>query len=201
MSYEKYIFLCGLSLLVLCCTSRHLEPAAYRKWVQDNENGLLQERQIEDIVFRAQYKPADYVILREYKDKLSDSLLKARREELKGMHYLDLKLSVAGPAKDILKYGVSTENELYQRMYYFSFGFQDDLYLLDGEKKIPCSLYHFERSYDMAPERTFVLGFAGEEADNGKDLLLVIDSPELGVGTVKLRFSKDNLNSIPELKP
>jgi hypothetical protein len=179
------------------CNEKHLSPKEYSAWVKDYKNGLHKKKIIDDLTFDAQYKPVDFILLKE--GILSDSKQgEERKKELKDFYSFNLNIS--DREGDFIKGNVSSEEELNRRQYYFSFSFRNDIYLMEGENKIPCTLFHYERSYDLKAAKTFVLGFKKEIANSEKDKTLVIDSRELGLGIVKINFDYKDFNKIPKIK-
>ena len=68
-----------------------LSPAGYASYVQNLNNGLLQEQSINDLTLKLQYKPVDYVAVQELrKESISKSEVEPLRKELNGMHYFNL---------------------------------------------------------------------------------------------------------------
>ncbi len=181
-----------LSGMILACNSS-LPAKDYIRWVRDIRNGLHKQKQVGEYVFDIQYKPSEYSSLTER--AISDSSNKQS-----DMVYLTLKLKVQqeGKPTDILRYKLGSEKEYYDRLYYYSFRFVNDLYLLNGDEKIPCSVFHFERSYDLSAYRTWIIGFYTHLKEN--DLILVIDSPQMDTGPVRIRWNRTDLLSVPELE-
>lgn len=183
MKVSKYLIWVWIGLSA-CNTA--LDKEGYLTWVKDYQNGLHKRKQVGDYIFDVQYKP---LLLREIqKSKLTtpfhSQAIKDRKEE---MLYYDLRISLEGDKTDILKYGTSDEQAYNQKLYYFSYHFQEDIYIEQGGKRFDCELFHFERSYDLTNTRTFILAF---EMPRGTEspITLVIDSQILNLGPVKISF-------------
>jgi hypothetical protein len=191
---SKYLV---LALFITCAAcNKPLPPDQYLKWVSDQEHGLHREKVIGDISLDVQYEPYEYMLIKqgEYNSGVQKKLSKAKDDLL----YFKLKLSANDRKSDIFKYNVSSEQELYQRLYYFSYKFQEDVHLESGGKIIPCKLFHFERSYDLTSERSFLLAFDNKNIN--EDITLVIEPRELETGPVKIKFDKEDFQSIPQIK-
>jgi hypothetical protein len=196
--YQRLVWVPFLALMLGGCGPSQLPPVEYARWISDYAHGIHKKKEIKPYVFDVQLKPHDFIILNEFRGQINDSAsYMKRKRELGGMQYFDLKISSAGG--DLIKSGASSEAEYQQRLYYFSFDFQKDISLMDGDKMLPCGLFHFERSYSLSATRNFVLGFQGGGSEEN-DKTLVIDSEVLGLGTVKIKFDKDDLSEIPQLK-
>jgi hypothetical protein len=98
---------------------------------------------------------------------------------------------------DIMSYQANSLGEQQNKIYYFSYTFQEEIYLEKDGKKIPCSLYHFERSYNLSSKRSFMLGFEIPKESRDKESTLVINSNLLNTGPVKFNYL---MNDLPKLK-
>lgn len=185
-------FVISLCLLFTAC-SKQLDKSDYIRWVQDYENELHTQKVSSDFVFDLQYQPASYLAL------ISNEPVTSLSEDDGDMQYYVLKIAMQRAAgdTDIFTYNAPTGAEKQRRIYYYSYLFQNDLYLEEGGKKLPCLLFHFEQS-GLTGSGTFVLAFErSSHEDPVKESTLVIDSPQFGSFPVKLKVSKQN---IPLLK-
>lgn len=199
--YIHFILLALFGCLLLgSCGKAQLAPADYVAWVNDASNGLYKEKQVQPLTVSAVYKPIPYVIANEKRsNQIDPTEYQQRKEELAGMQYVTLKLGIIGEQKDITNYEVQTDADLQERLSYLSFAMQKDIQLIDGQDTLACALYHFERSYDLTPQRTFVLGFE-KKSTLATDKTLVLNLPYFNTGPIKLAFKANDLQAIPELK-
>jgi hypothetical protein len=172
-----YLF---LSFSIIACS---LDSNSYKKWLVDEKNGWKIKKQVAEYIFDIQAKPTIYRQLANpiEKDSTDTNL------------YFDLSITVANQEWDLLKYNTTTEQEYHQKSYYFSYTFQKDIFLEIAGKKYPCTLFHFERSYDLAKKRTFVLGFDVGTFTENYESTLIIDSEVLPVGILRIAFSPQKL--------
>jgi hypothetical protein len=178
-----------------------LTPTEYVSWMRNPVNGLWKSKTIEDLEFSAQYKPYEYIAcLEEKKSEMKDSIVKRKLSELEGMDYLDLRITIKEGQGELLKHKLSSVAEYNNRINYFSFKMQKDISLVVGKDTIPCSLFHFERAYDVAPYSQFVLGFSQNKKRELSDMTLVIQDQIFHKGIIKLSFSESDLLKIPKLK-
>lgn len=186
---SRFLIVVLLGICLAC--SQVLDKPAYMSFVSSYEHGLHQKKEVGDYVFDVQYKPTAYKALQESPAKASMEQLATfiKEDSLDGMQYYDLKIGVKGNQIDILKFGAANEQAYYQKLYYFSYEFAQDIYIMQNGKKLPCKLFHFERSYDLSPMRTFILGFE-KPAGKEQTRTLVIDSNLFGTGAVKILFEE-----------
>ncbi len=187
---STYLLVYGLILGVLSC-SQSLSQEEYMAWVEDYENGLHIAKTLGDFSFDLQYKPTQYVLFQEGVSPEGENL-----SVDDNMQYYTLVIGLNNKNIDFIDSGIS-EQERAEKLYYYSYLFQNDIYLEENGQRLPCLLFHFERSYDLKTSRTFVLAFDNPNPGS-KKTQFVIDSPWLNVGPVKFYVDKNN---IPELKP
>lgn len=179
-----------VACIVLCifgsCTGK-LTEQEYIDWVKDTDNGLRQVKHLSPYVFDLQYQPEDMLRLK----------VRKRGGDFSGptgtQQYL-LTISVEDASIDFIDYGISSKEEKQKKEYYFSYKFPDDIYLIENNEKVSCTLFHFEKAMSLKNSRTFVLGFP--ENGHVKETILVIDSKMINSLPIKIRISK---NSIPRL--
>ncbi len=178
-----------------------LTPNEMIRWVENKDNGLFQEKTIEDITFSALFKPIHYMTVIEYRNVLNPTpeQLKKAEETYAGMTYFTYKMSTDKTQDELLKYKLSSSDEYYHRLEYYSFKAQNDFSLVSGNDTIACKLFHFERTFGLAPVLTFVLGFKGEPKTD-RDFTLIYKDRIFNKGLIKLNYSPEILNSIPKIK-
>lgn len=195
----NWLVIVAVSLLLASCSSS-LSPSEYVKWVADEDNGLVKTKSIEEISVKVQYKPLPYIIASEMRtNDIESQAYKTREKELEGMQYYNLVLDITD-ARNILNYKVSDMGGQQARIQYLSFGMQQDIYLEEDGKELPCKLFHFERNYNITKERTFLLAFEQNKNTETKDKTLVINSPVLNTGPIKVKFLAKDLAQLPTMK-
>ncbi len=189
------ILFCAL-FSILGCSKEKLDPLNYRIWVKNEENGLNRAKKVGDYTIRVQYKPIDFVILSELgsKGKYDSKTIEAKKEDLKGMQYYDLYLGNVGG--DFIKSQSSSEKDLYDRIYYYSFSFANDIKLIDGKDTLNCDLFHFEKDYDLGKEKRFLLGFENL-SENENDKIIYIDSKAIGLAIIKIQIKNKDIKNTP----
>lgn len=140
---------------ILFSCSGNLDRDEYIRWVQDVDNGLHTRKDFLDFTFDLQYQPTEYMLLQRGADRTDGNTA----DNQSYMQYYTLTISVKENAVDFINYNVSNDLERQQKLYYFSYQFQDDIWLEENGKKLPCVLFHFEKSAGFNNSRTFVLGF------------------------------------------
>ncbi|MCK6648972.1 MAG: hypothetical protein L6Q66_04905 [Bacteroidia bacterium] len=179
-------------LFLFSCGITSLDRNEYISYIENVDNGLNVIKTVGEINYSIQYKPEDYIMIKErsYGNKV---LIE------NNMYYFTLRLALSDKSKDILKYNISSPSEYYQRVNYYSFGFQDDILLFSGMDTLECSLFQYVPSYGLSPSADFVLGFE-KVGESENDLQFVLDDKIFGAGIVKLVVRDKDIKNIPLLK-
>jgi len=184
----------------LSISSPELNPPEYVVWCQNKENRLKKQKEMQDIIFTLQYRPAEYVLCMEQKPQtISKNDLQKQLKELEGSEYFDFSIGLSSGQGELLKYNVSSTNEYTSRLNYFAFDMQRDLKLLDGDDTLSCTLFHFERAYDVAPYSVFLVAFPKTKNTTSTKTFLYPDKI-FGKGMIKFTYTKEDLSQIPKLK-
>ncbi len=156
-------------------------------YVSNPINGLKRMNDVSDLRFELQYKPLSLIHTKEMIDN-----------DAERVQYYDLRISTKTEGSDVTNFRDNSHEGVQSMLQYLSFGLKNDIKLVQGNDTLNTMLYHFERSYDMVPYRTFVLAF--EDNGNNEDRKLIIDSPVLGADLVKIGIRGADISRIPELK-
>lgn len=174
-----------ISFVVLYGCVNELSKQDYVRWVRNYDNGLHVQKEVGVFSFDIQYQPSDYL-------KLVNQGNSVESNQSDSMQYYVLRIGLAHSKDDIINYQVQSISEKQQRLYYFSYLFQNSIYLEDGGVKHSCALFHFEQS-DLEGARTFVLGFPQSQ---GGEPCLIIDSPIFGSLPVKIKIYRHDIPTV-----
>lgn len=197
-----YYFLVFVSCICLSCAKKSLPADKYIEWIGDDHHGLKAITSKGDYVFCLLYKPNEYFVLE------SNSAQIIKKEEFyrqvhdeDSMQYFTFFISTTNH-EDVLKHNISTVNEYYRRIEYFSHQIQNDLTLIEDGEILPCKLATYERDYDLSPFQRFVLAFRTPKIKNTtkSDKILVYHDEVLGMNDIEMTLSQKNLKKIPRIK-
>lgn len=202
MIYRIILLVCiGLSLGA--CQKHTVKPSEYVALVRNEESGLSKKRQIGEYSYEVTYCPTAFMVANELRrNDITQAEYDTLSKKYEDSHYVILKIGLIGAdAKtNIENYGVSSNQQLEQRLYYLSFAMQNDLHLVNGADTLSPALFHYERSYDLAPHRTFMVIFPKRKQNtNNSDMTFILASSQLGTGIVKFTFEHEKLNALPNL--
>jgi len=181
-------------------TKAELAPVEYVNWCQDKENSLKKSKELGDITFSLQYKPAELMAcIEEESTEIDTDTLSKKVREFDELEYYDFKIEITSGQGELLKYDIGSAQEYNQRVNYFAFQMQHDLKLLDGSDTLDCKLFHFERAYDVAPYATFLLAFPKGKGIDGEKTFFYQDKV-FNKGIIKFTYQKSDFKNLPKLK-
>lgn len=193
-NFYNYISLVLLAITT-SCSKNSLPEDEYMNWVKNPENGLSVSQNSEEFVFTTFYEPEDYLLLKNSK-KLSDESL---QDELSSTQYYVLKIE-SKSGTDVLKTGIFSEEEYYNRIFYLSDYILKDLTLVYETDTLPCLFAHYERNYGLAPYAKVTFGFERKKELANKSRKIVFEDPVFKGGTLKFNYPTSVFNSIPKLE-
>jgi hypothetical protein len=173
-----------LSLLAMSC-SVEMNEQEYVSWIQNYENGLHATKKSGELVFDLQYQPAAYLELQQ----------NAGAHAIDSLQYYLLNIGVEGGRVDVARHRATNEVELQRLQYYFSYNFQNDIFLEEEGVRVSCVLFHHEQSLKSKNLKTFALAFPNKFPDSEK-AKLVIESEVFGSLPIKIKIKKET----PRLK-
>jgi hypothetical protein len=202
LKHKIYYWLTSFFMVValFSCTPKELAPNDLIQYVENPDNGFIKEKILGELAFRVRYKPLSYIISKNNaKEIITDSIYKASEEKLKGLQYVNLTIyPTEGKQFDVLKYGTGSQQEDQQKIYYYSYTFQEDIYIEQGDKKLPCKLFHFVRDHGLSPELNFALGFDAMDVEG--DIKIVINDYVFGNGELNFIIKEKDIKRLPVLK-
>ncbi len=191
-----------LLILAVSCNKRSVSTSEFVAYVDNPSNNLIKEKTIGAVQLKCEFKPTEYVLIRDkYKD-LGNMNFQLNENELGGIEKLNhfyLRLSTTDHV-EILKKDIQTEQEYYQRLEYYTNIIQQDLFLVSGGDTIPCKYSLFERNYGSSPNSILLVGFDATNQKEDDDIFFIYDDHVLGIGPVQFEIDSKDLNKIPKLE-
>lgn len=185
-------------VMIVSCGVKSLTSDEYVEWIEDPDNGLNLTKEFQDVTFQILYKPVNYIIAKELKNGgINKTEIPSRILELDSLQYFTLRIK-SNKSDELLRAGINSEDEYYQRLEYFMGPMQDDIKLIEGNDTIPCALFHYERSYGLAPYNNFVIAFS-KSINNNEDKFFLFEDNILGTGNVMFKLNNSDLKNIPNI--
>ena len=184
--------------LASCSGVDTLDGKSYLSWVKNPKNGLRIQKELSGIIYSAQFKPYEFIVLNEEKEhSLPKDILNKRKKELDGMIYYNFRIS-SNQSSDVLNFGLSEKSDYINRLNYLSYDFQNNIQLVTDKDSVNCGLYHFVQGHGIVPYVDMVLGFPID--DQNTDQTLVIDDKVFGNGIIKFFIAKEDVIKTPQLE-
>ena len=190
-----------ISFVLMSCQiqdKKELTKEAYTKEINEKKNGFFTKK-INKVEYMLLYKPLDYMIINENKNRDISSLeMDSLRKEYGSMEYYTLEINIEDFKDEILKYKILSPVDYNERVDYYAFKFQNDISMEQDGKKYLCKAYHFERNYGLSPKAKFILAF--DKMDDKKNRTIEINEKYLGSGIIKYTITPEDLEKLPILK-
>lgn len=197
-SLKGFVSLFCIAMVLVACDSKKLGMKEYLSACADTNQSIRVVKDMGEIKFKLQYLPTDLLVLqRGHKaNRLSVKALDSLRAAYDTLQFYTLTIENGrghtepiGDQKDFQNYG--------QAIDYFSFHAQRDFSILQNGDTLPCILYHFERSYSLAPKNVISLAFKSK----GKgDRVLMYNDRVFGLGQLNLGITQKDIDDFPKLE-
>lgn len=187
---KKWILLMSVCMLFAGCQKSYTR-SEYIHWVEGSDSGCMVEKEVGDFKFRVQYKPSAYQVLKSKSVKSKEDFEGSVSKWESSLVFL-MQLGLKN-GEDLLGYNVSSMENKQRLIYYLSYDMGKQIYIEQGDKKVYCDMFHFERSYDLKKWRNFNLGFDASKVDSNKPFWLVVESDLVG-GKLRAEFSENRLS-------
>jgi len=176
-------------------------PSELIKWVKNPENGFVKVRDMGEVQYTLQQVPAAVMVLNGLKkERVKAEEFNRELAEYSGMEYYWLRMEIPGYPNEIAQYGISDHSEYDARIKYLSFDMQEDITMeTESGDQVPCSLYHFERTYNITPYSTFLVGFDKTLLKEG-DKTFVFNDMLFNHGKIKFHWSVSDKKQLPKLE-
>ena len=196
MGYKTLLVIMGGVLLVTCSCQHKTGLKKYIQAVDDTANGLTQTRSLGQYFITAQYKPYPYILLKERHVEPQSEEWVQQQSNIAGLEYFSFSvgsnrgqlLSSLNAVSDSMNTSTSD---------YLAFKLEEDVYLIHGEDTLLPVLFHWPRSYELAQQETFMLGFP--RGDTTQNITLVYDDRLLGIGVQKFTIYRKNIEALSSI--
>ncbi|HYG14780.1 MAG TPA: hypothetical protein VEC12_03435 [Bacteroidia bacterium] len=195
------LFFAFLIVLNSCKKSAKVTDAvSYLRYIENKDNGLVKEYKNEEmgLQIKVQYKSPVYMAIKEFDtDNFQYDSMAVLAQEYDGAYHFGFKISSAVNGYDVIKAKLPPKEYL-DRITYLSTEVSKDFKLVLGLDTLPCSICHFERTFNISPHNEFILVFPGRitSEENAK---LIYDDKIFGIGKLEFDFKRKHFKNIPDL--
>lgn len=163
---------------------------------------LIETKTIEDFEFKLKYRPHLVLIIQDNDTIPSGKTIITRASEYEHLHYMTLSIENKKWHSELLKYNISSGEEYSERINYYSFKCQNDIYLIEDKDTLKGAFVNFERTFDISPLINITMAFERKKTGPFSKLSFAFDDKIFNNG--KINFELDpqlvSMFNSPELK-
>ncbi len=194
----RKLFLLAIIGLMGCKTS--LTPMEFAQYCNDSRNGLIQSEEKNEVRIELKYLPKELMALHEFHGEFDRYSFDSVLETYHGIKYFNLKLIPVDKKTDVLLLNAQSKDQYYQRVQYFSSMINQDLEMVIGKDTIPCSIHHYERTYQLSPVVELMIGFEDKKPELNENISIIYDDKIFALGKIIMKIEGDKISKIPALK-
>lgn len=186
--------------LSLSNTKTELPLEQFVKWVGEKDHDLSKTKDISEMSYHLSYMPKECMAYMELnKPNYTNEELEAVLNHYKEMTYFNFRIELKQAQGEILKYNLTSAQQYNERINYVSFQMQNDIYLVQGNDTLIPGLYHFERTFDVAPFMTVMLAFDNKKFNPEDEFTIVYNDKLFNKGFIKYNYKPKQLIDLPNL--
>ena len=193
-----------LVVLMSCKSTIHTEKELY-KWINDKDNGLVQEKMTNGFVLTAKYLPAELLAHREYQgDKTIplDTLIKTYKKNQTFL--MSIKVDTATRhTGNVLFQDANGYAGYKQRILSFNFGLEEMVSLKYAEKVYKPVLYTLENTFNIVDGKNIYLVFnidSLKKQSKEDEINLTFEDIHFSTGTTNFNFKITDLQNLPKIE-
>lgn len=172
----------------------------FTDWFALKQNSLSKVRVISEMKYSLSYLPAEVMAYLELRNEDFDfERFKKVQTGYSEMTYFNLKLEVLDGRGELLKYKLDSPAQYEDRIKYFSFKIEKDIYLIQGNDTIWPGLCQFERIFEVAPHVNVMFAFDNRVFDRNREFTIVYNDKVFEKGTIKYYYQNNQLINLPNI--
>ena len=202
MRYLSIPLLAATMLLAGCGASEITEQQEYYRWLNNGDNGLLQEKYANGFRLAVKHLPAEYLVYRElegkdYNQSDVDELMKSYANTLTFMFTVAPDERKA-KGRDVVMYEVFDKQDYKVRVQDLNFHLDEYVELQAGDETLPTLLHTMENTYGLGKHRNFIMVFGKPEGEPSK-LDFVFNDAVFDTGISHFVFDREALAQVPAI--
>jgi len=194
---------CLVLFLFSNCSDTPSDLSTYGKWF-NQEHGYINEKFINKLSFRVQYKPIELMMLRELEANTAYSKeeIENLRESFGSSLYFLLEIAFDERAEtineDLLRITAKDYNAFAENVKHFAFNMESAVELsINGATIVPV-IYHYERGFELGKKQRFLFAFQPPESINKEEVTFVFYDDIFKTGKNNFKFKVIN-EEVPPL--
>lgn len=179
-----------------------INKAEYIPYIEDSKNGFKVRQSDEQYTLIAQFKPAEYIVLKE-RNGIHQSVDEVKNlcEEFDNQLFFNFTVANKNHSFGLLGNKQSSPELFSEKQKHYNFNASDNFVLTYGKDTIQSNYVHLEQTIGIKPFTTFLLGFTKPYQKYPKKNLTLYFKEEFDeFATQQFIFKKRTLNKQPILK-
>lgn len=184
-----FVFFLLILFITSCDNKTYTNKEEFLSYLKNPENGYLQEKNINGVVFSLFFKPTDLLVLQEaQQDSLSSDKINSLSENYNRFLYLDLSISKNG--KDLLSVMPKDTDEFGGLVSHLSFNMNENIHLITSlNDTINTIDIIYPRMFGLNKKTTLFLIFEKDPSLlNSDSITLFIEDFGINTGEVKFKI-------------
>lgn len=194
------LILLGLILITTSCEKHQLDSNEWIKYVENEDNGLKSKIATGEYLYTFQYKPLEYIVLKELNHINNKVKFNKRLSELKKSIWFNVSISSKGSEINPLKENSNSTDDYNKTLSYFNNSAMKNFTLTYGNQEMNQIGYYFENTYGLTPNDVMIIGFNIPDSIPKQDIQLSYDDKIYQNGLLKIKITKKEFKQIPTLK-
>lgn len=173
----------------------------YVELFKDRKTPATKAQRVGGLSYYLTYLPKDYLVSNELrKNVISKEEYNQIAQGYGDMTYYLMEIE-SDEGEELARHKLVGNADYTERIKYLSFEMEKNIKLVTASgEEFPCVLFHYERTYNVSPKNTFMLGFELPEEAKEKELQLVIDDQLFEAGYIKFKWSPRDIKNLPKIK-
>jgi hypothetical protein len=178
------------------CSSDPTTMPEFVAWFSP-ERGYVKTKAVKYINYRVQYRPPELMMIGELDPQATYT--QAELDELRGSYgesiYILLEISldpeVMAGTHDALRLLSADYPDFAEKLKTLAFRLEDSVWLQVGEARVPPSVYHYERGFELGEQQRILFAFQPPSGARGGEATFVFDDPVFRTGLNRFHFDLD----------
>lgn len=196
-----FIFLCFCFIPLMSCTSEPSTIAEYKLWFSDEKNGYIKTKEINNLIFKVQYRPVDLSLLNEIDPNRTYNLqeIDSLRNTYSNSLYFILEVSLKQVSAIDKSLILQQSKDYLATVEKASFGINENIRLITPSDTIKPSFYHYENGYELGSRERFIFAFKKKEGIEWNEMIFSYEDEFFSASTLNFKFDirEDILPKLP----
>ncbi len=172
----------------------------YVKYMNNQNSGLIQEKEVDGLVFKVRYLTPELMALNDLKTITpAESDFNARLKEYAGLDYYNVTVGSKRADGHVLAVLEDEGIDPVKAEDFLNFNMQANIQSVEGADTGKCVLYLLSKTYGLSKEYNIQAGLDVGKHSTINDKTFEMNTDLLNRGLLKFRFKQEDIDRIPSL--